>query len=152
MRSPLARPASRFRCGPDNAPVNPLEAPLIHSPTHSAAPRLEFAHRRKREQRRREIGVLRAIGAGNVSLVQIFMAEGLTMGLLGWVLSIMLGYPLGLLFVHVLGGVLFQIAFVFPPSFLLLSFGFCLVLSITASLVPALGAARLPAQQALRYE
>jgi len=103
-------------------------------------------------ERRREIGVLRAIGAGNVSLVQIFMAEGLTMGLLGWVLSIMLGYPLGLLFVHVLGGVLFQIAFVFPPSFLLLSFGFCLVLSITASLVPALGAARLPAQQALRYE
>jgi len=48
--------------------------------------------------------------------------------------------------------VLFQIDFDFPPLLLLASLAFTLALAGAASLGPALAAARLPAQQALRYE
>lgn len=103
-------------------------------------------------ERRREVGVLRSIGASNRALLQIFMGEGATMGALGWLVGLALGYPLGQLFTHLMERVLFQIDFVFPLGLLLASLAFTLALAGAASLMPALAAARMPAQQALRYE
>jgi putative ABC transport system permease protein len=103
-------------------------------------------------ERRREVGVLRAIGASNRALLVAFVGEGAAMGLLGWMLGLGLGYPLGRLFTRLMEGVLFQIDFVFSPILLLVSLVFTLTLAGIASLGPALAAASMPAQQALRYE
>ena len=103
-------------------------------------------------ERRREIGVLRAIGASNRALLVAFLGEGLAMGAVSWLVGLAVGYPLGRLFTYLMQGVLFQIDFVFSPGLLGASLLFTLLLTSAASLGPALAAARLPAQQALRYE
>ena len=103
-------------------------------------------------ERRREIGVLRAIGAQRRALLSVFLSEGLIMGALGWVAGLLCGYPLGMLFTHLMESVLFQIDFRFSPWLILASLLFTLALAAVASLGPALAASRMPAQQALRYE
>lgn len=103
-------------------------------------------------ERRREIGVLRAVGAQDASLIQVFLTEGLALGLAGWVLGIVVGYPAGRFFVAQMGRLLFQLKFVFTARLILTSFLFTILLVALASLGPALGAARLPAAETLRYE
>ncbi len=103
-------------------------------------------------ERRREIGVLRAIGATNANLVQVFLTEGLALGLGGWLFGLVLGYPLGLLLVNLMQTVLFHIDYVFSPAMIAASLVFAIGLAVIASLAPALGAARLRVGQVLRYE
>lgn len=103
-------------------------------------------------ERRREIGILRAMGAENASLVQVFLTEGLALGLGGWILGIVLGYPLGWLLVNLMQSVLFHIDYVFSLGMVLTSLAFALTLTALASLAPALGAARMRVGQVLRYE
>jgi putative ABC transport system permease protein len=103
-------------------------------------------------ERRREIGVLRAIGATNRPLVVAFVGEGVAMAMPGWLLGLILGYPLGRLFTRLMEGVLFRIDYVFSPSLIGTSLAFALALAAAASVGPALAAARMPAQEALRYE
>lgn len=103
-------------------------------------------------ERRREIGVLRAIGAEDASLVQVFLTEGLAYGFGGWALGIVMGYPLGQWLLNLMKAVLFQIDYIFSPQMIFASLLFALALSTLASLVPALGAARLRVGQVLRYE
>ncbi len=103
-------------------------------------------------ERRREIGVLRAVGAGDGHLLQLFLTEGLALGMAGWVLGLAVGYPLGRFFVSQMGRFLFQMDVVFPPGLVGGSLLFTLLLVSLASLGPALGAARMPVQEALRHE
>ncbi len=103
-------------------------------------------------ERRREIGVLRAIGAGDDNLVQVFLTEGLALGLGGWVVGVVIGFPLGQLLVNLMQAVLFHIDYIFSPAMVLSSLLFALALATLASLAPALGAARLRVGQVLRYE
>jgi putative ABC transport system permease protein len=103
-------------------------------------------------ERRREIGVLRAIGAVDSNLAQVFLTEGMALGLGGWVVGVLIGYPLGQLLVNLMQSVLFHIDYIFSPTMVLSSLLFALVLAILASLAPALGAAHLRVGQVLRYE
>ncbi len=103
-------------------------------------------------ERRREIGVLRAIGAADMNLVQVFLTEGLALGLGGWMLGIIIGYPLGQLLLGLMKSVLFQIDYIFSPAMILTSLFFALGLAALASLAPALGAARMRVTEVLRYE
>ena len=103
-------------------------------------------------ERRREIGVLRAIGAVDANLVQVFLTEGLALGLGGWLVGVVIGYPLGQLLVNLMQSVLFHIDYEFSPTMVLTSLLFALAIASLASLAPALGAARLRAGQVLRYE
>jgi putative ABC transport system permease protein len=103
-------------------------------------------------ERRREIGVMRAIGASNRNLIQLFLTEGLVMGLLSWILGTIIAYPAGRLLLLLLEGVLFEIPYIFAPTLVLLGGAFSTLLAVSASLLPALGAAQLPTQEALRYE
>jgi len=103
-------------------------------------------------ERRREIGVLRSIGAADANLVQVFLTEGLALGFGGWLVGIFVGYPLGLFLLNLMKSVLFQIDYIFSPQMIFASLLFALALSTLASLVPALGAARLRVGQVLRYE
>jgi len=53
---------------------------------------------------------------------------------------------------NLMKSVLFQIDYIFSPQMIFASLLFALALSTLASLVPALGAARLRVGQVLRYE
>ena len=103
-------------------------------------------------ERRREIGVLRAMGGTNKSLIVAYVGEGLAMGALGWLAGLVVGYPLGRALTQLMQSVLFQIDFIFSPALLAASLAFTLGLAALASLGPALAAAHMPAQQALRYD
>lgn len=103
-------------------------------------------------ERRREIGVLRSIGAGDGNIAQIFLTEGLSLGLGGWVVGLLIGYPLGMVFVNVMGATLFQMDYIFSPAMVGVSLLFALAIAILASIAPAIGAARMRVGQVLRYE
>ncbi|MBM3190002.1 MAG: FtsX-like permease family protein, partial [Chloroflexi bacterium] len=88
----------------------------------------------------------------DAALVLIFLAEGAALGGLGWLLGLALGYPAGRLFTEQLGRVLFALGFMLSPGVVVASLLFTVGLSIVSSLGPALGAAQLRADAALRYE
>jgi putative ABC transport system permease protein len=103
-------------------------------------------------ERRREIGVMRSIGGRDSHLIQIFLTEALVMGIGGFVLGLLLGYPLARLLVWVMSTVLFPLDFVFPAAMVTSALAFTLLLTAAASIGPALGAAKLKVSYALRYE
>ena len=103
-------------------------------------------------ERRREIAVMRAIGATNAALVLTFVMEALALGGLGWFLGLVIGYPCGRLLTRQLGQVLFSLEFVFSPQAVLGSLAFTLTLAVVSSIAPALAAAHTRAATALRYE
>jgi len=102
-------------------------------------------------ERRREIGVLRSLGASDRSMVQLFLTEGLFLGVLGFFAGALLGYPLARLIVNLISQATFPIEFLFDWQIVLFTFIFALVLSAFASLIPALGAARVKTGVILRY-
>ncbi|MEO6457592.1 MAG: FtsX-like permease family protein, partial [Chloroflexia bacterium] len=103
-------------------------------------------------ERRREIGIMRSLGGLNRHLVQVFITEALIMGAAGFVLGLILGYPLARLLVWLMSNVLFPLDFIFPLPMRASAMLFTLLLTAVASIGPALGAARLKVSHALRYE
>jgi putative ABC transport system permease protein len=103
-------------------------------------------------ERRREIGVMRAVGGQNTHLVQVFLTEALVMGGMGFLLGLALGWPMARGLVWLMEQVLFPLDFSFPIGMVGSAFLFTLALTAIASIGPALGAAHLKASQALRYE
>jgi putative ABC transport system permease protein len=103
-------------------------------------------------ERRREIGVMRSIGARDSHMIQIFLTEAMLMAVGGFLLGILIGYPLARFLVYVMSTVLFPLDFVFPATMVAAAFVFTVVLTALASIGPALGAARLKVSSALRYE
>ncbi|HET9493065.1 MAG TPA: ABC transporter permease, partial [Chloroflexia bacterium] len=103
-------------------------------------------------ERRREIGVMRAVGGQNTHLVQVFLTEALAMGGMGYLLGLALGWPMARGLVWLMEQVLFPLDFSFPLAMVGSAFLFTLTLTAVASIGPALGAARLKVSQALRYE
>jgi putative ABC transport system permease protein len=102
-------------------------------------------------ERRREVGVLRSIGGSNERLVQIFVTEGLFLGIAGFLTGLLLGLPLAQLLIGFISQNAFAVDFNFQPQFVLFTLGFALILTVGASLGPALGAARIKISNILRY-
>jgi putative ABC transport system permease protein len=105
-------------------------------------------------ERRREIGVMRAVGASSPAVAGIFVGEGTLLGILIWLLAVPLSYPAAraisdgvgypfmgapLDFRYSTGGGAIWLAIVVP-------------LSMLASLWPALQATRVSVQEMLAYE
>ena len=105
-------------------------------------------------ERTREIGVLRAIGAPNKGVASVFMREGVAIGLLSWLLSLLFALPLGKLLSNIVGTPLTGSSLVYTYSttgvwlWLLL----VVLLSALASFVPARNASRLTVREILAYE
>jgi putative ABC transport system permease protein len=101
----------------------------------------------------REIGVMRAIGASNLSLYQVFITEGIVVGLISWLLGVIIAVPLAMGLTSAL-----QAAMQFPLSFAFSAEGvaawllFVIVISVAASLLPAYRAARVSVAEAIAYE
>ena len=105
-------------------------------------------------ERTREIGVLRAIGASNGSVMRVVLVEGLLIGLISWVLAILLSFPVTLALDSGVGAAMFKspLKFAFGWSGLVNWLAGVLVLAVLASIVPALRAVRLTVRDVLAYE
>ncbi len=105
-------------------------------------------------ERAREIGMMRAIGASSPAVVGIFVAEGVFIGVLSWLLAIPCSYPGALLFSRAVGVKAINVALDFTYSYAGagLWLVIVLVLSALASLWPAMQATRVSVREALAYE
>jgi putative ABC transport system permease protein len=111
-------------------------------------------------ERRREIGILKALGAGDRDVRQLFFAEAGAMGLIGGAFGVFLGWVMGQLInigtnyyirqqdVHAEA-----ITVCAVPLWLIAgAIGFAIFVSLGAGMYPASRAARLNPVEALRYE
>ena len=105
-------------------------------------------------ERRREMGVLRAIGATTRTVAGIVVTEGLAIGLLSWLIAALLAWPVSRLLGDVLVRALFKsgLDFVFEPMGLLVWLIVSIVLSSLATLLPAWKASRLTVRESLAYQ
>jgi putative ABC transport system permease protein len=109
-------------------------------------------------ERRREIGIMKAIGASDGDIKKLFFAEAGAMGILGGMVGVALGWAIGQ--VINLGTNVYLKSQSFPPEHFwsvpwwLVAFAllFSFLVSLAAGLYPAGRAARLDPVQALRYE
>jgi putative ABC transport system permease protein len=103
-------------------------------------------------ERRREIGLMRAIGAVSPAVAGIFVGEGLLLGVLSWLLAIPLSVPGGILFAKALSEALVPMEFAFSVPGTLMWLGIVGLLAAAASIWPAMGAARISVRESLAYE
>jgi putative ABC transport system permease protein len=105
-------------------------------------------------ERTREIGVMRAIGASDGSVLRIVIVEGIIIGLLSWAMGALLAFPVGALLAQTVGVVLFQSAlpYVFSAEGLVTWFAIVVVLATLASFLPAWKASRLTVREVLAYQ
>ncbi|MGC2184288.1 MAG: FtsX-like permease family protein [Terriglobales bacterium] len=109
-------------------------------------------------ERRREIGIMKAIGASDGDVKKLFFAEAGAMGLLGGVVGVALGWAIGH-FINLGTNIYLKRQALPPESFWSVPWWlvgaaivFALVVSLVSGLYPAARAARLDPVQALRYE
>ena len=103
-------------------------------------------------ERRREIGILRSMGAVSKKIAQVFWTEGTSLGFFAWVLALALGFPAAYGFVQVQGYLLAPVPFAFNPMNLVVMLAVIMVLATLASIGPAFAAMRVRIVQTLRYE
>ncbi len=105
-------------------------------------------------ERRREIGVMRAIGARHSSLLGMIQVEGLVIAVLSWVVAIPLSAPMSIVLAQAFGRVMFPVeAHLVPKTSGLLEWLVVVVIvSVIACSLPALRAMRIPTATALAYE
>ncbi len=103
-------------------------------------------------ERRREIGILRSMGAVSRKVAQVFWTEGMTLGVLAWVLALVLGFPAAFGFILIQARLLAPVPFAFNPIYIVWMLIVILVLASLASIGPTFGAMRIKIAQTLRYE
>jgi putative ABC transport system permease protein len=109
-------------------------------------------------ERRREIGVLKALGAADADVQQLFFVEAGVMGLFGGFLGVFFGWALGRAItfgtnVYLKRQALNPIELSSVPWWLILAgIVFAVLVSLAAGLYPASRAAKLNPVDALRYE
>jgi putative ABC transport system permease protein len=104
-------------------------------------------------ERRREIGVLRAIGARDGAILAMVQVEGLTLVALAWLASLPLALPISALLEMAFGRIMFAVPWRLVPSpgTALVWLGLMALISLLACALPARRALRIPAAQALAY-
>jgi putative ABC transport system permease protein len=109
-------------------------------------------------ERRREIGVLKALGAADRDVRQLFFAEAGVMGLVGGVFGVGLGWAIGRA-IQLATMIYLKRQGMNPPNIwsvpwwlVLGAIAFSVVISLASGIYPASRAARLDPVEALRYE
>jgi putative ABC transport system permease protein len=105
-------------------------------------------------ERRREIGVMRAVGASSPAVASIFIGEGALLGVLSWLLAVPLSYPAARIISDGVGYPFMgaPLDFRYSTGGSLAWLAIVAVLSLLASLWPALQATRVSVREVLAYE
>jgi putative ABC transport system permease protein len=105
-------------------------------------------------ERTREIGVMRAVGAGTNTIRLMFVGEGVLVGLLSFLVALPLSYPATLLFGSILGQVIFKQSLTYAPTVQgpLIWLALVMLVSTIASIAPAQRASQISIREALAYE
>ncbi len=113
-------------------------------------------------ERTKEIGIMKALGATNRDVLKIFLAEAGTIGFLGGVLGVLLGWAVGFvvdLFIRTQlagpsadGSGANEPVILTPVWLMALALAFATVIGLVSGIYPALRAATLKPLQALRTE
>jgi putative ABC transport system permease protein len=105
-------------------------------------------------ERRREIGVMRAIGATTRSVAGIYIAEGVIVGALSWILAAPVSYLASRFFSNAVGMAIMEAPLEFRYSIggVLGWLALVTLIGAVASLWPARNAARVSVREALSYE
>jgi putative ABC transport system permease protein len=104
--------------------------------------------------RTREIGLLRAVGAGRAHVLKMFTAEAAFIGLAGGLLGIVTGWVVGIVVTQVVGtqSTGWSFPYRFPAMLALQMTVAASLCAVLAGLLPARRAARLDVVEALAYE
>lgn len=119
-------------------------------------------------ERTREIGILKAIGAKNRTVLALFLSEALLIGVIGGVIGVFAGYGISYGLAFFLSRFLqptqhdtvfrqtetqpMELNPIFPLEWILIAFIFAILVCIIFGLYPARKAAKLDPVEALRYE
>jgi putative ABC transport system permease protein len=104
--------------------------------------------------RTREIGIMRAIGASDRTVMSLVLVEGLLIGLISWLLGSLLSFPISNWLNEILSRAIFDapsILSITPVGFIIWLV-LVIVLSVSASVLPAQNAAHLTIREVLSYE
>jgi putative ABC transport system permease protein len=104
-------------------------------------------------ERRREIGVMRAIGASSWTIFRLFIGEGLILGWLSWLVAMPVAIPASKVMVQALGKAFgLDLMYKYQPTGAILWFVIITILSVLASWLPARGATRISVRESLAYQ
>jgi len=105
-------------------------------------------------ERRREIGVMRAIGASSWQVIRLFVGEGVLLGLISWLIALPLSIPAayGLATRGLSLALNQQLSYNFTPLGAALWLAIITLLAVLASLFPARSAARVSVRESLAYQ
>jgi putative ABC transport system permease protein len=103
-------------------------------------------------ERRREIGLLRAMGASGWRIGQVFWTEGLALGGIAWLAGGVIGLPLAFLFVRAFSLLVMPTDFVIDPAAFVVLLVAVVVIASLATITPASRAAQIRIADMLRYE
>jgi putative ABC transport system permease protein len=105
-------------------------------------------------ERTREIGVMRAVGASDGSVLRIVLVEGILVGIISWLIGAALAYPMGQILSNIVGVSLLEspLSYRFSVNGMIGWLVAVLVIASLASFLPAWNASRLSVRQILAYE
>ncbi len=103
-------------------------------------------------ERRREIGILRTLGASGWRVGAVFWTEGLALAMIAWGIGMLLGPPGGIALLDKLSTFTQPFDVIINPIVILTTLLFVVAVSSVSSFGPALSAARLRISETLRYE
>ena len=98
-------------------------------------------------ERTREIGISKAIGAKRSTILTQFLAEAVTISLIGGLVGIFLGVLAGNVVAILASG-----SFLFPWAWVIIAIITCTAVGLLSGLYPAMMASRLDPIESLRYE
>lgn len=105
-------------------------------------------------ERTREIGVMRAVGASDASVLLVFLIEGIFIGVISWASGSAFAVPLSRILSDQVGNALLNapMLYVFPPEGVALWLLGAVLLAAIATFMPAHRASQLSVREVLAYE